>query len=138
MQKKSDRHLIEVAKYYSSKLSQFGETPQGVDWNGASSQALRFEQLCKVIATPGHFSVNDLGCGYGALLDFLCDRYDSFAYDGFDISEEMVRTARNRHKDKELVRFEVSTRPDRLADYSIASGIFNVKLVGTKKQYYPL
>jgi hypothetical protein len=34
--------LAEVANYYSAKLEAFGQTPQGVDWNGESSQLVRF------------------------------------------------------------------------------------------------
>ena len=70
--------LSEVANYYTEKLAEHGETPRGVDWNGEESQLLRFEQLCKIIdgATEA-YSLNDLGCGYGALLDFLNDKYRS-------------------------------------------------------------
>lgn len=128
MQKKSDRNLTDIADYYSVKLSRFGETPKGVDWNGVESQTLRFQQLCRIINRSDHFTINDLGCGYGALLDFLSDRYDSFTYRGFDISKAMVLTAKNRHIGKKGARFEVSSNPDKAAEYSIASGIFNVKL----------
>ena len=67
--------LSEVAEYYSSRLAQYGETARGVDWNGEESQALRFEQLCMIINTSMPFSVNDLGCDYGALCDFLAHQY---------------------------------------------------------------
>ena len=92
--------LSKVAAYYSSKLAKYGETPRGVDWNGEESQTLRFEQLCKVMNTLGHFSVNDLGCGYGALYDFLTHRYESIIYSGIDISEGMVHAAERRYHDK--------------------------------------
>lgn len=62
--------LSEVANYYTDKLAQHGETPRGVDWNGTESQVLRFEQLGKILPASG-FSLNDLGCGYGALLDYF-------------------------------------------------------------------
>ena len=66
--------LDEVATYYAEKLAEHGDTPRGVDWNGEESQKVRFAQLCKIIEskTP-NFSLNDLGCGYGALLDYLRD-----------------------------------------------------------------
>lgn len=41
--------LDEVANYYSKKLSEHGNTPRGVDWNGEDSQIVRFAQLCKII-----------------------------------------------------------------------------------------
>ncbi|MBV5304836.1 MAG: hypothetical protein JZU70_11665 [Chlorobium sp.] len=66
--------LTEVAEYYTTKLAEHGETPRGVDWNGEESQTLRFEQLCKIIDTSKHFSINDIGCGYGALYDYLTEK----------------------------------------------------------------
>lgn len=128
MQKIKTDLLTEVAQYYSSKLSQHGETPQGVDWNGEVSQRLRFEQLCKIIQTTNPFSINDLGCGYGALYDFLFHRYESFSYSGIDVSEDMIRAAERRYQDRSRARFVLSNKPEEAADYSIASGIFNVRL----------
>ena len=120
--------LAEVAAYYSSKLAQHGQTPRGVDWNGEEGQILRFEQLCKVIDARDRFSLNDLGCGYGAIYDFLTGRYGRFAYVGIDISEPMIRAAGERHRTQPRARFVLANAPDQVADYSVASGIFNVRL----------
>jgi SAM-dependent methyltransferase len=128
MQNKKAELLIEVAEYYSSKLAQHGETPQGVDWNGEESQLLRFDQLSMVIDQPGGFSLNDLGCGYGALYDYLNSRYQNFAYNGCDISADMILAAKNRYANSPNVRLDVAAEPSEAADYGIASGIFNVRL----------
>jgi len=120
--------LAEVANYYSARLAEHGQTPRGVDWNGEESQALRFEQLCKIVNTANPFSVNDLGCGYGAFYDFLAQRYESFSYSGMDVSEDMIRAAEQRYHDKSQARFLLSSEPVQLADYGVASGIFNVRL----------
>ncbi len=127
--------LTEIAEYYSSKLTQHGETPRGVDWNGEDSQTLRFEQLSRIINTQGPFSVNDLGCGYGAIYDLLITRYESFFYSGIDVSEDMIRAATERYRNRENVRFIVSSEPDQTADYGIASGIFNVRLERTDDEW---
>ncbi|MEO8855749.1 MAG: class I SAM-dependent methyltransferase [Burkholderiaceae bacterium] len=120
--------LAEVAAYYSSKLAQHGQTPRGVDWNGEEGQMLRFEQLCELIEARDGFSFNDLGCGYGAIYDFLADRYARFSYVGIDISEPMIRAAEERHRTRPQARFVIAHAPDQVADYSVASGIFNVRL----------
>jgi len=121
--------LAEVAGYYSEKLAEYGETPRGVDWNGDEGQILRFEQLCKIIqGAEDGFSVNDLGCGYGALLDYLKPRYAISSYLGVDVSQDMVHAARSRHKKPAEARFIAAAEPDRIADFGIASGIFNVRL----------
>lgn len=121
--------LSEVVKYYSGKLAEHGETPRGVDWNGEEGQVLRFEQLCRIFqGREEHFSVNDLGCGYGALLDYLTSRHSITSYLGIDVSEDMVRSARTRHQAVANARFISADEPDAVADYGIASGIFNVRL----------
>ena len=120
--------LSDVADYYSEKLALHGETPKGVDWNGEGSQTLRFEQLCKIVDDRGPFSLNDLGCGYGALHDFLGSRFSGFSYSGVDVSESMIRAAEQRYQGVDQARFVLSSEPDEVADYGVASGIFNVRL----------
>jgi len=120
--------LGDVANYYSAKLAEHGDTARGVDWNGEESQVIRFEQLCKIIDSSTPFSLNDLGCGYGALYDYLCSRYDTFTYKGYDISADMIRAAQSRYGGKHNAAFVVAERPQQAADYGIASGIFNVRL----------
>jgi SAM-dependent methyltransferase len=119
---------MEVADYYAAKLAEYGETPQGVDWNSEESQVLRFEQLNKVIDASLGFSLNDLGCGYGALFDYLRSRYRDFTYNGCDVSDSMIRAAQNRYAHHPNARFFVAAKPPETADYGIASGIFNVRL----------
>lgn len=123
-----DTILSEVATYYSEKLAQHGQSPRGVDWNGEDSQTLRFDQLCKIVDPSNQFSINDLGCGYGALYDFLFLEYTNFSYSGIDVSESMIRAAEQRYQDKSRARFVLSSEPDEVADYGVASGIFNVRL----------
>ena len=117
-----------VASYYEDKLAEHGETARGVDWNGDESQSKRFAQLCRIIQATDRFSVNDLGCGYGALHDYLKRHYRSFGYSGVDISGNMIEAARRRCGKSGDARFIQASRPDRIADYGIASGIFNVRL----------
>lgn len=128
MQNNKTDLLTEVAEYYTSKLAEHGETPRGVDWNGEEGQTLRFEQLCKIIDPANHFSINDLGCGYGALYDFLSSKNEGFSYSGVDVSDRMIRAAEQRYKDKPQARFVLSSEPNQVADYGVASGIFNVRM----------
>jgi SAM-dependent methyltransferase len=133
---KKNSIITDVADYYTSKLSSHGATPQGVDWNGTDSQVLRFQQLSRVIADPASpFSVNDIGCGYGALLDYLQGLNGSVQYLGVDVSQAMVTAAQDCHPSEPSVRFLCSHRPDSIADYSVASGIFNVRLSHSDGQW---
>lgn len=128
MEDKTADLLAEVAEYYSLKLVQYGETPCGVDWNGEESQVLRFEQLSKIILPTTGFSLNDLGCGYGSLFDYLKLHCQDFAYNGCDISGDMIRAAQERYANDSNARFAIASEPPEMADYGIASGIFNVRL----------
>lgn len=128
MENVNNKILIEVADYYSAKLAEHGETPRGVDWNGQESQELRFAQLVKVIREPTGFSLNDLGCGYGALLEYLNASGQDFTYCGCDVSVDMVRAAQGRYAHMFNASFVVASEPPQKADYGVASGILNVRL----------
>ncbi len=114
-----------IDQYYSDKIRQHGPTPQGVDWNGEDSQTLRYDQLLKLLPEQD-FSICDLGCGYGGLLDHLARRRSNFRYTGVDISAEMVSEAQRLHVD-ERCRFVRASAPPQPVDYVVASGIFNVR-----------
>jgi SAM-dependent methyltransferase len=120
--------LDAVQRYYSEKIAEHGPTARGVDWNDQASQELRFEQLLKVCDFDSPFTINDYGCGYGALARYLEDRGCDFEYTGFDISERMVEQARDLLRGSERCRFVASEDELRRADYTVASGIFNVRL----------
>lgn len=115
-----------VARYYAERLRRFGVTPAGVDWRDAASQRIRFEQLCRVL-TDWQGSVIDFGCGYGALLPFMREHNFSGIYHGLDIAPEMVEAAREAYQGDRHAHFEIGAAPSHLADYVVASGIFNVK-----------
>jgi SAM-dependent methyltransferase len=119
-----------VSAYYTAKLARHGAIPLGVDWACEATQRLRFVKLLKICAFDAPVSVNDLGCGYGALAVFLAERYPAAAIDyvGIDLAPVMIQRARRRHRGKPLTRFVVGRTIPRQADYAVASGIMNVKL----------
>jgi hypothetical protein len=119
-----------VRAYYSGTIERHGPTPLGVDWPNAASQYLRFVQLLKLCDFSKPFSLTDFGCGYGALLEFLELRHAGAAvtYRGVDFSPPMVDAARKRWKKTTHATFAVGSRCARVADYALASGIFNVRL----------
>jgi len=125
-----------VAEYYAGKLHEHGPTPRGVDWNSAHSQALRFRKLLQIREGEPSFSINDYGCGYGALAAHLAAEGARFTYCGFDIAEAMVTCARERHAQIPECSFVSEEGQLGLADYTVASGIFNVKLDTTDEAWH--
>lgn len=121
-------NLADVGHYYSERLREYGASAQGVDWNSADSQRLRFKQLLRICGERQDFSLNDIGCGYGALFDYLRDLGRRCDYLGVDIAAPMIAKAAELHQGQAGCRFLAGERADRRADYGVASGIFNVKL----------
>lgn len=125
-----DRICARVEAYYAAKLARHGATAPGVDWSCMATQWLRFVQLLKVCDFTRPFSLNDLGCGYGALAAFLPRRYPTASIDylGIDLCPAMVRRARRRHRGEPHIKFTVGRGCPRQADYTVASGVMNVML----------
>ena len=124
-----ERLLQGVERYYTGKFVEHGASARGVDWNSPESQALRFRQLLRLHdGSPEPFTVVDYGCGYGALVPYLAAQGYDFTYRGFDLSAEMLAHARSTYADPPRVDFVGSLEALVPADYTVASGIFNVKL----------
>ena len=119
--------LGHVRRYYEDKLAAHGATPRGVDWNSAESQRLRFRDLARVLDGDRTAAVNDYGCGYGALASYLRAGGHTGPYHGFDISGAMIDAARQAHADLPGVDFVSDRAALAPADYTLASGIFNVR-----------
>jgi len=117
-----------VSRYYTETLRAHGATPRGVDWPSAASQALRFERLLGICDGARSFSLNDYGCGYGALADHLAAGGYDVAYCGFDIAPTMVAEAEAHHRDSPRCRFVGDEALLPVADYTLASGVFNIRL----------
>jgi SAM-dependent methyltransferase len=117
----------DVGRYYAGKLRRFGPSPLGVDWSCQPTQDLRFIQLLKLCGFDNPASLNDFGCGYGALFGFMQRRFphNHVDYLGIDLSPQMIRAARKLWHPTSA-RFHNGTESPRLADYTVASGIFNV------------
>ena len=122
--------ITESAKYFSSKVTQFGDSPQGVDWNSTEAQEIRLKQVMKVLEFETNFSLNDLGCGSGKLIEMLHTSFPSvFKYVGSDISKEMIDLAISKYSTNEYVNFiHLDDINDlTVCDFTLASGIFNMK-----------
>jgi len=96
---------------------------------------MRFAELLRAIDSGLPFTINDFGCGYGALADYLQKGTDQFQYRGFDISPRMIASARELYSGANRVTFfnRQSELPE--ADYTVASGTFNVKLDTPREEW---
>lgn len=119
--------LPQVASYYASKLEQHGTTSQGVDWNGNDSHELRHRQFLRLLEDSPNATVIDLGCGFGDFLRFLRAEGYRGRFTGYDIATSMIEKAQELFGEGEDCQWRVGSEPEEVADFAIASGIFNVK-----------
>jgi SAM-dependent methyltransferase len=127
----NDRTAIvdKVRGYYGERMALHGPVARGVDWKSEESQELRFKQLLEIVPEGRRFfSLNDYGCGYGALRQYLCARGYACAYRGFDVSSPSLAAARAANPDADSAAFVDDEARLAPAQYTVASGIFNVKL----------
>ena len=126
-----DQLIEDIDRYYTRKLSAHGATPAGVDWNGEESQFVRFRELARILQPQDGLVINDLGCGYGSLIDYLeANGFGPYRYRGYDVSSEMIARAKQRYGETPHAAFFriQSAREMQPADYTLGSGIFNVKM----------
>ncbi len=124
-----DPIVAEVGHFFSEKVARLGPTPAGADFNSEAAQTERFRQFVRLLDFSAPFSLIDFGCGYGALAPYLLNLgLPLRRYVGFDISQEMIEAARAQTPAD--IEAELTTEVGHIgkADFTIASGIFNMKL----------
>lgn len=128
---RAPRLLAPVARMYGRRLDEYGATAKGVFWRNEYWQIKRFDRLVEIFepehAERGGTSVNDFGCGYGALFDYLAARpaLNNSRYYGYDISQEMIAACRDRITDPRA-KFIRKMWASQTADYAIACGTYNM------------
>ena len=115
---------------YGDRLATLGPVPKGVFWRNESTQIARFDALLNLVAkvTPvANPRLGDVGCGYGAMLDFIqkTPRYQSFKYIGIDINRKMISSCKQKFLDQKDL-FLVGKYPPLTVDFSVLSGTFNL------------
>lgn len=122
--------LTGIRDLYAGNLAEHGLSSKSVGWKDDWSHLLRFERLSRIVARDGgDYTVNDWGCGYGAMFGYL-DALPGARlreYLGYDISPEMIAAAQ-ANCDPSRSRFILGPEVTEPADYSFVSGTFNVKL----------
>ncbi|MCU0439843.1 MAG: class I SAM-dependent methyltransferase [Raineya sp.] len=127
------QHIIDqLNQFYKEQLELYGSTAQGVNWKDEDAQILRFVQLLKILENESvGFSINDLGCGYGALAPFMQKAgFQDFVFRGYDLSKDMIEKAKETYQNIAQASFYTIQKTQEMveADYCVASGIFNKKL----------
>ena len=119
-----------LTRAYKDRLAALGADPKGVFWRNQSTQIARFDALLSVVRTispVAHPAVADIGCGYGAMLEFIqkTPRYQTMRYSGFDINAAMIGACTHKFAIQKQL-FAVGKHPSAAVDFCLFSGTFNL------------
>ena len=120
----------DLKEYYQLTLENHGPGAMGMGWKSEEAQRIRFDQLARIIAAGTSFSINDLGCGGGDFYAYLsANTSQEFQYYGYDMLESMLQIAKDRFSQTKNAHWLKIEGGNELlaADYTVASGIFNLK-----------
>lgn len=132
-------NLSKISNLYDENVDKYGLDVKSVGWGTKDKQYLRFRKLTDIIENnQKNLSINELGCGYGELVVYLMSRsFDLRKYYGYDISKKMLDLAKKHLMENIKVdkTFVCSSQISTIADFTIASGIFNVKFNEEKDRW---
>ena len=118
-----------INESYRKRLQDFGATAKGVFWRSKASQIARFDALLGSAQrlVKKNFSIADIGCGYGAMLDFIdsTPRYFGTSYEGVDINRSMIACCKQKFPSRSNL-FSHGKKPTKVVDFCGFSGTFNL------------
>jgi len=135
MKLRFDSIHAEMKRFYGGLVEKYGPTAKAVDSNSSEAQVTRFEQLLKIGDRSVAFSINDYGCGYGALAEYMNAQGYTFEYRGFDISNRMIAQAGKLHDGRDHCKFSTDESLLTAADYTVACGVFCIKLQTSEEEW---
>ncbi len=122
--------------YFRNKFLEFGDTPKGVDWKDHEAQYVSFDYIMTTIRSfyPNleSFSIRELGCGYGAFLEYLTviNGKAHIEYFGVDLVNEMIQKAKMTYPEIADHFFAGDFKDfkfEKTVDFIISSGVFNLR-----------
>lgn len=129
---------MEIYKNIDSKIIEFYKTKEDKDttfaklgWKNLEAQEIRFEQLLRNFNLKNGISINDLGTGLGDIYNYIEKNNQGleFTFHGYDIYDFMIEKCNVLFENKNNAFFHRINNNNEMseADYTIASGIFNLK-----------
>lgn len=113
-------------------------TSGGISWKACHyldefMQTVYYNSIFKNITNVK--SLLDIGCGQGDLLDFLKINKINLDYKGIDVSENMIKEAKNKHKNNSFENISLLELSDNLKyDAVLCVGVFSLKVFEKQQQ----
>ena len=119
-----------IKSAYTRRFEQKGARAEGVFWSSRVSQTARFEQVLTDMKTEfgsTGFCLADIGCGYGALFNYIRGKpaWHQIDYNGVDITPEMVSYCKREYPCHKH-RFSLGRKPKHGVDFAVFVGTFNL------------
>ena len=119
-----------IKSAYARRFREKGAHAEGVFWSSRVSQTARFEQVLanmKVECGSTSFCLADIGCGYGALFNYIQSNpaWRQIDYSGVDITPEMVNYCKREYTSHKH-RFSLGRQPKHPVDFAVYVGTFNL------------
>ncbi len=112
---------------YSKAIAGATEPFAQVRWGSSESQWKRFTEIHRFMAPKGVETVLDVGCGNAEFFLFLKSKMTIPQYAGYDVSPQMVESARQRFPGIDVQRVDiVMDEATRHFDHVVMSGLLNV------------
>ena len=131
----SEKIVEHLRNHFGERIEKYGAGLQSVDWKSREAQYNRFRELLKVVDFATPFSILDYGCGDGELVRFLNAASADFQYFGFDAAPQMIEAARKEFAGSKNCLFSTRLEDFAKADYTVASGIFNLKFDANDEEW---
>ena len=117
-----------IAEIYNQRFLKLGPAPEASMWFSKKRQFTRFDIIfneIELLTKKNERSIIDIGCGYGAFLEFLSERgaNDIWSYYGYDVSNEVIKFCKERYSRE--AAFYTGSIPTFMGDFIIMSGTYN-------------
>ena len=113
--------------HYGKTFDDHGCTSEGVDWGVHEDRALLRHERMGDLIEQRPCSILDVGCGYGAFLDYLGN--EGIDFTGIDVVSNMIDAAKGRHPNAAFIcgNFLEHDFGNQTFDYVVCNGIFTQK-----------
>lgn len=119
-----------LKKYYKNQFKKYGPTLNGVGWSKKKKSTKRYKVLLKILKFKSKkkiFSILDVGCGYGKLIDYLPKNF-KYNYTGIDIVQDMIEYAKKKNQSKNCNFYKKDIlKITKKYDFIICNGVFTLK-----------
>ena len=118
----------QIAENYNKRFLKLGPAPEASMWFSKKRQFTRFDTILteiRLLTKQNKTSIIDIGCGYGAFLEFLSERFadDIRSYYGYDISHEVIKFCKKKYSQGPV--FYTGSIPTFTAEFIIMSETYN-------------